>query len=68
MLSPKEFVEPSLRISSKSIYLNPQSLRDSPLSRGVTLLIPPSPGGLSQDDILLLNRLSEEIYFIGLTL
>ena len=35
MLSPKEFVEPSLRISSKSIYLNPQSLRDSPLSRGV---------------------------------
>ena len=41
--------------------LNPQSLRDSPLLRGVTHLIPPSPGGLSQDYILLLKRLSDEI-------
>ena len=29
----------------KSDRLNPQSLRDSPLLRGVTLLPPPSPGG-----------------------
>ena len=39
-----EFVEPSLRISSKSVCLNPQSLRDSPFSRGVTLLSPPYIG------------------------
>ncbi len=43
--------------------LNPQSLRDSPLLRGVTHLIPPSPGGLSQDYILLLNWLFDEIQF-----
>ena len=61
MLAPKEFVEPSLWISPKSVCLNPQSLRDSPLLRGVTLLIPPSPGGLSQDYILLLKRLFNEI-------
>ena len=38
----------------KSDRLNPQSLRDSPLLRGVTLLPPPSPGGLSQASCLLL--------------
>lgn len=34
---------------------NPQSLRDSPFPRGVTLLAPPSPGGLSQGWALLLS-------------
>ena len=76
MLSSREFGELPLRISSKSVCLNPQSLRDSPFPRGVTLPLllacecppdirikrsRPSPGGLSQDYILLLNRLSDEI-------
>ncbi len=71
MLSPREFVEPSLRISSKSVCLNPQSLRDSPLLRGVTLLFPPSPGGLSQDKSCSKSGCSmkfNELNFIELTL
>ena len=76
MLSSRECVELPLRISSKSVCLNPQSLRDSPFPRGVTLPLllacecpvdirikrtRPSQGGLSQDYNMLLNRLSDEI-------
>ena len=73
MLSSREFGELPLRISSKSVCLNPQSLRDSRFPRGVTLPLllacecpmdirkRAAKGGLSQDYILLLNRLSDEI-------
>ena len=76
MLSFREFDELPLRITSKSVCLNPQSLRDSPFPRGVTLPLlfacecpvdirikrtRPSQGGLSQDYNMLLNRLSDEI-------
>ena len=76
MLSFREFDELPLRISSKSVCLKPQSLRDSPFPMGVTLPLllacecpvdirikrtRPSQGGLSQDYNMLLNRLSDEI-------
>ena len=76
MLSSRECVELPLRISSKSVCLKPQSLRDSPFPRGVTLPLllvcecpmdirikrsRPSQGGLSQDYILLLKRSASRI-------
>ena len=71
LLRTKEFVEQSLRISSKSNYLKPQSLWRQPLFKGRHPPCAPSLGARRRTSVLLLSGSSmifNKLKFIELTL